>query len=274
MENDITETLTQIITDTDSSQDNSLEEAIENLLVNTEGVYGIYVQNFKTNETFEHQADLLFETASLYKLWILGESFRQIKSGVLSEDEVLTGDVARFNETLGVATDEAELKEGSVSMSVSDALVEMITVSDNYSALLLSDRLRLSNVVDFMDQNGFVKSHLGGEDGLPESTPKEMALFFEKLYKGKIIDSSYSGRMIALLKEQELNGKIPKYLPENQVIAHKTGELGNNTHDAGIVYADNGDYIIVVMSRTSDPDLAIENIATISKRVFDLFGNE
>jgi beta-lactamase class A len=76
---------------------------------------------------------------------------------------------------------------------------------------------------------------------------------------------------LTLLKAQKLNNKLPKELPKNTVIAHKTGELDMVSHDAGIVYAQNGNYIIVVMSETSLPVAANERIADISKGVYEYF---
>ena len=79
--------------------------------------------------------------------------------------------------------------------------------------------------------------------------------------------------MLQLLKIQKLNNKIPRYLPKDTVVAHKTGELDPFTHDAGIVYTPNGNYIIVVLSKSDDPDLAENRIADISKNVFNYFQN-
>ena len=77
--------------------------------------------------------------------------------------------------------------------------------------------------------------------------------------------------MIALLKQQTLNDKLPKYLPENVEIAHKTGEIDRFSHDAGIVFFEKGDYIIVVLSETDNSPAANERIADISKKVFEYF---
>ena len=77
--------------------------------------------------------------------------------------------------------------------------------------------------------------------------------------------------MTTLLKGQVLNEKIPKYLPPNTVFAHKTGELGQYSHDGGIVFANFGDYIIVVLSKSSSPKDANERIAEISKEVYKYF---
>jgi beta-lactamase class A len=76
------------------------------------------------------------------------------------------------------------------------------------------------------------------------------------------------------LKNQQLNNKLPKLLEKETVIAHKTGELESFSHDAGIVYSDNGDYIIVIMSETDNRNRANDTIAQISKEVYDYFNNQ
>jgi beta-lactamase class A len=54
-------------------------------------------------------------------------------------------------------------------------------------------------------------------------------------------------------------------------MAHKTGELGQVSHDGGIVYTEKGDYIIVVLSESTLPKGAEERIANISKDVYAYF---
>jgi beta-lactamase class A len=81
--------------------------------------------------------------------------------------------------------------------------------------------------------------------------------------------------MIDLLKRQRLNSKIPKYLPSEIQIAHKTGELFEASHDAGIVYSPNGDYIIVILSESDEASrpLANERLAQVSKEVYNYFNS-
>lgn len=79
--------------------------------------------------------------------------------------------------------------------------------------------------------------------------------------------------MMALLKNQKKNIKLSKYLPQDTVVAHKTGELGGLSHDGGIVFTKKGDYIIVVLSQTASSLSADEKIADISKAVYNYFIN-
>ncbi len=95
--------------------------------------------------------------------------------------------------------------------------------------------------------------------------------FLEKLYKGELGTPAHTGQMIEVMKKQTINHKIPKYLPQGTFIAHKTGEIGPYSHDAGIVYGRNGDYIIVVLSESEFPSGAEERIAAVSKAVYDVF---
>ena len=77
--------------------------------------------------------------------------------------------------------------------------------------------------------------------------------------------------MIDVLKRQRLNDRIPRYLPKNIEVAHKTGELLGAKHDAGIVFASNGDYIIVVLSKTNNSADAVEKIAKFSEEIYKYF---
>ena len=98
--------------------------------------------------------------------------------------------------------------------------------------------------------------------------------FFEKLYKGELIDPMYSQKMLTLLKAQQINHKIPKYLPDTVMIAHKTGELDEFSHDAGIVYTAEGDYVIVLLSDSDNPRAAEEVLARTSESIYSYFTSE
>jgi beta-lactamase class A len=249
----------------------SLEQAVQDILTGASESYGIVVKNLKTNENYSYNEHVKYESASLYKLWIMAETFEQIKNGTLKEADILSGEVKTLNNIFNIASESAQSSEGTITLSVNDALNKMITISDNYAALLLGSRIRLSKVESFLKTNGFKESSVGTTGNMPITTAYDTAVFFEKLYSGKLVDQEYSNKMLQLLKAQKLNNKIPKYLAPNIVIAHKTGELDKYSHDAGIIYTQNGDYIIVILSKSDDPNSAKNLIATVSKAVFNYF---
>ncbi|MEK7519134.1 MAG: acetate--CoA ligase family protein [Patescibacteria group bacterium] len=74
-------------------------------------------------EYFSQNEKRIYEPASLYKLWVLGAAFKQIKEGKLNRNEIISRDVKDLNEIFDIASDSAELTEGTVTMKVSDARV-------------------------------------------------------------------------------------------------------------------------------------------------------
>ncbi len=251
-----------------------LQQAVANALVGTKGNYGIAIKHLDTHEYYFSNEQRVYKTGSLYKLWIMGTTFEQIQKGKLHESDVLTQNLAKLREKFHVATESGEPKDQKLTMTVGEALEKMITVSDNYAAWLLTEKVGLSKVSVYLQRNGFTHSKIGTADGYPVTTAFDVMLFFEKLSKGELADQSSTEKMITLLKRQRLNTKLPKYLPDNVAIAHKTGELEPFTHDAGIVYTSKGSYIIVVLSESTSRYQAEDRIADISKAAYIHFMKE
>ena len=245
-----------------------LARIVTTSLEGSQGTYAVIIKNLKTNESFSFNENVQFKSASLYKLWIMEDTFFDIKNGTLKEDDVLSKSVEDLNNEFAIATDDAELTDGTMTFPVSQALNQMITISHNYAALLLSDKIGLSHVQALIHQEGLTSSTVVAP---PRTTAHDIALFYEKLYAGQLIDRNYSDQMLDLLKKQTLNDRIPAELPESTAVAHKTGELDGYKHDAGIVYGPKGDYIIVLMSNTQDPQIAVQKMADLSKAVYDYF---
>lgn len=260
-------TITSTIENRERS-DKALEYVVRNALVGTQGTYGIVIENLKTGKSYFANEHKRYDAGSLYKIWIMAEAFNQIQNGTLKEDEILSEDIAVLNEKFKIASESAEQTEGVVTFTVKEALEQMITISHNYASLLLSKRIRLSSVKKFLEKNAFYESSIGEP---PHTTPYGVAIFLERLYKKEIIDQESSEKMLELLKRQQLNNGIPKYLPEGVVIAHKTGEIEAFKHDAGIVYSPEADYIIVVISESDAPLAAQERIAQVSQAVYEYF---
>lgn len=242
---------------------------IQEELKDTKGSYGVVVKNLKTGEVFSQNEHLQFESGSLYKLWLMGLIFEKIKNKDLGEDDILEEEVSVLNKEFGIDPENAEKTEGTVSYSIYDLTSRMITISDNYAALLLTKTVKRSAISDYIKRQGFRETKVGTNEIPPVTTPSDVALFFEKLYNFKLTTREYSHKMLTLLKQQRLNDKIPKLLPEGTEIAHKTGELDYYTHDGGIVYSPKGDFIIVILTKSDFPAVANERISSISKAVFD-----
>lgn len=233
----------------------TLKTTIEKALAGTQGAYAVFVKNLKTQEKYIFNKDRVFEPGSLYKLWVMQLIFEKIQKGELAENQILTQDVDFLNKYFEIASDEAELTSGVINLTIKSAIEQMIAISHNYAALLLLTQVDRSKIPI-------------------KITVSDISLFFERLYKKELISEEYSLKMLDILKRQKLNDGLPKHLPKNIQIAHKTGEIDWFKHDGGIVFTQNGDYIIVVLSESKSPFGAQQRIANISKDVYDYFAKE
>lgn len=273
------ELISPIFTEANNSQDvqslattefaKAMQQAVTDALEGSQATYSVVIRDLTTDETYSLNADREYTTASLYKLWTMAVVYERIESGRVEKDQILSATIPELNEAFDIASDSAEKVEGEISLSVEDALERMITVSENYPAMLLTRHVGVSNVASFLKKEGFTQSSVGLD--LPKSTASDIAAFYTKLYRSDFVSEEYSQEMLELLKRQRINDRIPKYLPESIEVAHKTGELGTSKHDAGIVFTPKGDYVIVMMSESSTPQQAAERLAKISENVYNTF---
>ncbi len=251
---------------------NLLKETVEKSLEGSNGTYAIVITDLKGQEKYTLNEHKTFSAGSLYKLWVMATVFEKIQAGELKEGLLLSESISNLNAEFNIDPELAEQTEGTISLTVKDALNQMIVISHNYAALALTKKVKLSSVAAFVKKAELTDSKVGYDGGDPLTSAADTALFFEKLYKGELGNEETTNKMISLLKKQLLNDKIPKYLPaKDTTVAHKTGEIGWFSHDGGIIFTSFGDYILVILSENSSPAGANERIAQVSKDVYGYF---
>lgn len=243
------------------------------------GQTACYFENLCTGETVSWHAEDPLLSASVIKLFVLAAAFEQMKQGILSREERVV-----LHEADKVPPSGALyfLHEG-VELTVMDLCRLMIVFSDNVATNLLCDRIGIPYIQDFMKRNGFEKSVLNRKMFDYESAKKglqnyvtaaEVGRFFSMLYHEELVSAAASREMLSILKEQQVNGKIPFYLErldDAPEIAHKTGEDEGITNDAGIVYGKTP-FILSLLGNSIDTaayekvmqDLALELYTSLS----------
>jgi beta-lactamase class A len=90
-----------------------------------------------------------------------------------------------------------------------------------------------------------------------------------------------SAELYQLLREQEVNDRLPTALPAGTPIAHKTGDIREWAHDAGVITTPEGEVLVAVLSgpwpapccdaeRPGEAErLAFGAIAEIGRAVYD-----
>src|SRR5258706_8751221 len=94
--------------ETDESDNSTLGAVVKQALIGANGSYSVVIKNLKTGESYYLNQHRVYESGSLYKLWIMAVVFDQINSGKLKKDAALIADVERLNKKFSIASDSAE----------------------------------------------------------------------------------------------------------------------------------------------------------------------
>jgi len=258
----------------------------------------VAVRHVERDERFSHDGDAPYPAASVFKVPVLVEAFRQIGRGGLAltdrwemtEEDKSTGS--------GVLT---RLSPG-LQPTVRDLLTLMIIISDNTATDMLVRCLDPERISATMRDLGYQQTrvvrgsrdlltgilgnappslapfemaqHLRANPPDPQSgaftggteqnssTAHEMADLFARIHTGDGmdaigVDAAARAEMRRILLLQQLNDRLPRFLPPTVPVAHKTGSLGGPwavRNDAGLLdLGDRGTVAMAVFTRTRMP---------------------
>ena len=239
------------------------------------GDIAVVVKNLKTQEEIKINENVVFPAASTIKPAIMSALLDKVNRGVLR-----LGDTVELREDMKTPGD-GVLKELSCgrSFSLEELMTWMIIVSDNTAANILIDLLGMDEINAFIGVLGlkctklqrrmmdFTAASEGRENLI---TAGDLAHMLELIYTGQNVNRYYSDIMLRVLKRQQVKGRLDLYLPEGLIIAHKAGDLELVEHDGGIVFTENGAYVICVLTKGTEANEAgREIIGTISRMVYE-----
>jgi beta-lactamase class A len=91
------------------------------------------------------------------------------------------------------------------------------------------------------------------------ASPRAMAQLFERLLKRELLSPPSTRVALDMLLRQQLNDRIPRFLPHATPVAHKTGTFLQSRNDAGIIYLPDGTHLLVVIFALLRRDLLEED---------------
>jgi beta-lactamase class A len=229
--------------------------------------------------------DKPFHAASTMKVPVMIELFRQAQAGMLKLDEALLirNEFRSIVDGSPYKLSEADDSDLEVYANVGKKMTLrrlnelMITVSSNFAANLLIERLGIENVKTTVKRLGAdgmkvlrgVEDNKAFEKGLNnETTARALATLFEKLASGTAVTPSADREMIEVLKRQKFNDAIPAGVPAGTRVAHKTGDITRIQHDGGIVYGPSPYVLVVLVRGIEDQKASKALIAQISRAVW------
>jgi len=268
------------------------------------GQMGLYAKDLDTGRVIAVNADQRFPTASLIKVAVMAEVFRQIDAGKIRHDTTVT---LKEADKAGDETVPLNMLHAGAVLTVDDLLRFMIAYSDNTATNLLVELVGTASVDALLDSFGLAQTRLyrptfrdGHADVLPQeekefglgsTTPREIARLVELIAEGKVVNRAAGDAMIALLTTQQDRAMIPRSLPVGSgeiLVANKTGWdeeknpdangfQGDVRNDAAYVKTPKTRYVLAICARRirdKSPGVDNETLrlgAELSRIVYDAF---
>jgi beta-lactamase class A len=228
----------------------------DTILAQTEGFKGtahIVIKDYNSNRRIEIYSDTKVPAASIIKIPIMAAIFTAQEQGRLSVSDRLKLKHRHKAGGSGALKNQVAGKEYTV-----EQLIElMITISDNTATNILIEVLGFDYLNNWFRDNGLKDTILlrlmmdmvSRDKGIENyTTANDIACVLDIIYRNRLIDKDISSGCMRILKQQKTRNRIPAKLPAATVVAHKTGLERAICHDAGIVFTENGDFLISVLT--------------------------
>lgn len=263
-----------------------LSEIIQRYISQQNGKLAVYIENLQTGEKYSYKELEIFPAASLYKLILLAAVLKEVEAKELSLDDTLVNTKTHLINVLGEEDFGYEDMPENITFTINEALQRVGRISDNFAAIMLTEKLRAlrvgrgggneqsssSNKLLIRMAQDLGMNNTNFDRDPIETTVWDIGRYFKLLYKGEVVSIGVSDKIIELLSLSNINDRVPAKLPEGIKVVHKTGELPRIRHDGGIVYLEESPYVIVLFSKDLQyEDEGVETLANISRDVYKYF---
>lgn len=252
--------------------ENKIQEISEKMTDDSQSQHiSIYFRDMNNGPWFGLNEEERFTPASLLKVPIMIAYFKKTEGDLdfLNHKVVFrsSGGNMGFMQNIKPKVHLEDNKEYTI-----DQIIEnMIKYSDNDATNFL---------IENIDENYLRKIYedLGIKNPSPDKTEdfmtvKEYAAFFRILYNASYLNKEMSEKALNLLSEIDFKDGLMAGISNDITISHKFGERKNGNslqlHDCGIIYYPGRPYLLCVMARGYDFKKIEQNIAAISRTVFE-----
>jgi beta-lactamase class A len=239
-------------------RDKKLQQQVEALVKGFGGDIGIYIKNIRNDKIVSINADTIFPTASMVKVPILIGVMDKINRGELAYRHEL-----KYRDSLLYAgADILGSFKDTERIELSKVVMLMLTMSDNTASLWLQSLAGKGDRINqILDSTGFVATRVNsrttgreaarGIYGWGQSSPREMATLFEKIYKGEMISKAASDKMLRLLNRNYFDIAAVSQLPPYATVFTKYGAVNQTRNEVLLVQGPNSVYVFCIMTKNN-----------------------
>ncbi len=276
-----------------------------------DGRMGWYFEDLATAETHQYAADERYPTASVCKITVMAELFRQHQENLLSLD-----DRKRMQDRYSAhGSGRLKLMRDEPEITIRDYCRMMIAISDNMATDLLMETVGIPKINAFLDRLGCPNTRtsvtmgryhyrMTYQDDLPTNrandalqteaaaggandyksisysdslennvaAPAEMGSIMKRMHLGTLVSPGASFEMLEIMKTARDERMIRRHLPREIVVAHKSGSSGRIKGNVGIAYLPSGPMIISAFATANTNDVrGDESIAEVCRLAYAAF---
>ncbi len=261
----------------ESFERKSLKNGLLNLMEHYKRIKpSVYVWEYNGKSFVNINADEPFPAASIIKIPVLIEMFREIEQGKFTLDDTMV--LEDYYRAPG--SGKLQYSQGGVAHSMDYLAKIMIENSDNSSTNMIMAKMGgMPEVNKAMNKWGLKTTHINtwlpDLEGTNITTAREMAKMFYNIDSTNILSSDSKKHIADYLGHVKNNRLLQAGLPHDAILLHKTGDIGFMLGDAGIVKTANGKkYIVVILARRPYNNLqGKEFIVKASKIIYNNISN-
>lgn len=255
-----------------------LRVTLEKEIRNFKGEAGIVIKDLSKNWELSFNKDNLFPSASLAKIPIMSACFLAAEEGRLKLERNVALKSSDKLSGSGILKD----AHPGTTFTVEELIGLMIYDSDNTASNILTNMVGIDYLNNSFKAFGLKNTNLtrkvadfySRDKGIENyTTAEDMASILEQIYRRSLVNKDVSEKCLKLLKLQRVNDRIPKYLPVDVTVAHKTGLERSVCHDVGIVFTCKGVFLICVLTKHANSNSvpSKEFIAKVASPVYAYF---
>jgi beta-lactamase class A len=248
----------------------ALEDELEGIVGEYEGVYGISVLEPDSGTGVSLRGDEEFVAASIGKLPPFAALYAAAARGELDLEEEIS---MRAEDVQSYGSGSLHGFPVGHSLSLRECAYRLVNHSDNTAWVMLDRRLGKEEIGAELQRMGIEDSSYLGHSSGYYTTPDDVMLLLEKISDPRFTDEELSVEMLEAMTDTSVEDRIPEKLPEDVRVAHKTGSYEGNFGDAGVVFYKDSQgkerrYYLTVLSEGAGEPEAREVIQKVSLAVY------
>lgn len=252
----------------------SIEQKVLALTNTFNGRIGYRIENDR-GESISYHEDELFQSASLIKIPMIIEGYRQAEKKQIYLNQPLT--IPRFEVTRGSGI--LHTLSDKVMLTVEDLLTIMITISDNTATNMMMNMLGFDEINQCIQDLGMkyttlqrrmfdFKALKEGRDNI--ITAADTVRCLKAIHTGDFLTKESQEKLLFIFEQQQVIDKLPSQMGKGVKVGNKTGSIRGVSHDAAIIRSETETvYAAVLTEDFASAEESRQVMSQIGKLIYD-----